>query len=168
MNKLNLTMISRRHRKLREKQCKEREQHLQEQLWEAWRARDFSRVHRLRSFLANSGHAPRRRRYWAPTQLVPSKAQWATTVSLPGVLGGMEGEVRDFDVHESIFRKEVQDFDITPFPEGDRNIDQAAKTDWQNMILGITESKEKKGSTKLGSVERELDFGYDPKPQSQI
>ena len=49
--KLELVMTNRRLRKLREAEQKERKQSLLNQLWEAWRSRDFSRVHKLRSFM---------------------------------------------------------------------------------------------------------------------
>ena len=155
MNKLKLTMISRRLRKLREKQKAEKQKDLEEQLWEAWKARDFSRVHRVRSFLARSGHAPRQRRYWAPTQLIPSRAQWAAAVVRPGTEGGLEGEVREFNEHESIYKKEVADFNIEKAYDG-VDMDRDVRHDWQNMIWALLRSKRRRAVPSWGVLSESL------------
>ena len=73
---LELTLLTRRLRKLRDKQQTEKEAELIEQIWSAWKPREFARMHRLRSRLSRTGLGPKKRNYLAPRQLAPTAQQW--------------------------------------------------------------------------------------------
>ena len=122
MIRLRLVLVARRLRRLRARQQKEREQCLLGQLWEACRLRDFSRVHKLRSYFARSGFAPLRRHYWAPSQLIPSKQQWEEAASQPGMQGGLDGQITSLAEHVAQYSRDVAYIEIAPLV-GDKNID---------------------------------------------
>ena len=96
---LELVMVSRRARKMRQAAAKKKQARLIEELWEAWKERNMSLVHRLRVSLSGRGRGPKRRCYYAAVQGAPSMQEWITTLQKPGGAGGMMCELVDWETH---------------------------------------------------------------------
>ena len=101
---LELTMITRRCRKMRQTAAKDKERILILEIWSAWRQRDFSRVHRLRVQLAGKGRGPKKRVYHAAAQGAPTIKEWEEVLEKEGGEGGMKCEQFDWETHKKIPR----------------------------------------------------------------
>ena len=75
-------------KRLRTRTKRTKDLRLTEELWEAWRARRMSEVHRLLLRMAGAKHGPKKRMYNTLRAAQPSSEEWVQAWMLPGSEGG--------------------------------------------------------------------------------
>lgn len=113
---LELTMITRRCRRLRATSWKARQRRLVEEIWQSWRHRRLARMHRLRALLTANGHAPKKRNYKAVPGLVLVVEQWQMGLAALGAQGGLSSVVAAWDDYEEEHRRARADEDDQKLP----------------------------------------------------
>ena len=86
---LQLTLVSRRLKKVAREIRDQEDQKWLEELWEAWKVRNFSMVHRLRVKIQRNGRGPKNRFFWAPRLHMAEAADWEKHLAHIGTAGGM-------------------------------------------------------------------------------
>ena len=86
---LELAVLSNRCRMTRRRQAQQMEERLIEEIWENWKDRQFSQVHRLRVQLTGHSVGPKKRYYRAAPRICLSAEEWKEALALPPGEGGM-------------------------------------------------------------------------------
>ena len=71
-----LAVVSRQLRLMRKAAATQKTERLIEELWQSWRTRDFSNVHKLRRELAGTERGLKKRCYRVPVARGPSARDW--------------------------------------------------------------------------------------------
>lgn len=86
---LQLRIVGKRLRTLRRNEQTQRKRQLEQEMWDAWRSRDFSGVWRLARRLAGTRARPGRRFYGVARRYRCTMAEWRGFLSKPGREGGL-------------------------------------------------------------------------------
>jgi hypothetical protein len=103
---------------------------------EAWRERDFSMLHRLRTPVSRTGWGPRRRYYPTPPSKKIGAAEWHALLPLPGRDGGMNATACSTSAWEAECRRHMEALQDTPLV-ADANMHEQAKRDVVNTVKGL-------------------------------
>ena len=101
---------------MRQEAAHKRQERLIEELWLAWKGRNFALVHRIRHQLAAKGRGARRRNYHSAAQGAPAMEEWEATLRLPGGEGGMCCETFDWNSHCKKYTDDVETEARAPTP----------------------------------------------------
>jgi len=131
-----VTAMLKRHKKAKSKAWKQR---IIEDLWNAWRERAFSRVHRLSRLLAGTSMGAKRRFYNTTSSTRPSAEEWAEVAVLEGRAGGLNGVIINFE------EEKKQHIEEMPRPRPyDANDEMEAKKDLRQTKWEIAKAKKRK------------------------
>ena len=95
---MELCRASRACRRERRRVDRERKDRLLEQLWEAWRVRDFSVVWRCARALSGNNIGPKKRFYNEVRGSNPTKQEWSEFLEKEGRDGGLKAREIDFEL----------------------------------------------------------------------
>ena len=121
---LELVMVTRRLRVLRQKRKRELRALWEDEVWEAWRQRRHFKAHQLRGSLAGTGWTTRKRHYWAARQNAATSSEWEQLLSRAGNEGGLSATVCHHDTLRIEFEKIRRELDDTALPLTSKIISQ--------------------------------------------
>lgn len=142
---LELTLMGRRCKRLRQRQWRDTSKYYEDMLYESWRFRDFANLHRYRRLLVCNGRGPRKRQYWSARANQPTSEEWMDYLSREPGRGGMAA-TQEYDNAEHytehyLQQREEEDDELLPL---DMHIVEQARADCAGMARYLRRMKKRR------------------------